>query len=137
VPGEVFVGRVKDGVEVEEEVAAREEKDAIGAAPAAALALLVGWWRVSARLLGYWVILLRLGRGRWGGRWVAAGDSAGLLALLVLAASAGLVSETGWFGWLGSFFFSFQLDRKIRGNSSTSKFLFLRQKRVKFIRALV
>lgn len=34
VPGEVFVGRLKDGVEVEEG-AEREEKDAIGASAAA------------------------------------------------------------------------------------------------------
>lgn len=36
MPAEVFAGRLKDGVEVEEE-AEREEKEAIGA-PAAALA---------------------------------------------------------------------------------------------------
>jgi hypothetical protein len=62
VPGEVFVGRLKDGVEVEEG-AEREEKDAIGAS-AAALAR----WLVArlCEVVGLLVILLRLGRGRCG-----------------------------------------------------------------------
>ena len=61
---EVLVGRVKDGVEEEEEGAEREEKETIGAA---ALCWLAGGAlvRSGGAALGS-VVLLRFGRGRWG-----------------------------------------------------------------------
>lgn len=70
MPGEVLVGRLKDGVEVEEEGAEREEKDAIGASSGCCSVLarwLVARFCEVVGLLGHWVILLRLGRGmvRW------------------------------------------------------------------------
>jgi hypothetical protein len=98
VPGEVFVGRLKDGVEVEEG-AEREEKDAIGASAAALARWLVARLCEVVGLLGY---TAPLGKGKvWG---VVGGSppetSAGCPGLL--AAPAGLVSKTGWFGLVGS-----------------------------------
>lgn len=66
------MGRLKDGVEAEEEWAEREEKDAIGA-PAAAL---LARWLVApfCEVVGpLWVLCCSAWEGEGGGRWVANG----------------------------------------------------------------
>jgi hypothetical protein len=99
VPGEVFVGRLKDGVEVEEG-AEREEKDAIGASAAALARWLVARLCEVVGLLGY---TAPLGKGKvWG---VVGGSppetSAGCPGC---ACWVGVKNGMVWFGWLVSVF---------------------------------